>query len=100
MKKQPFLYLLALAWLSGTAYAEPTRTVEWYRNHPSERVAQLSACRDNPGELGKTPNCINAERAEAIAEAARTGVIHFRPLTAAEMKQRYKELQEGATFGR
>ena len=23
----------------------------------------LKACRDNPGELGKTPNCVNANEA-------------------------------------
>lgn len=43
---------------------EPTRTVEWYVAHPKDTETVLVACRNNPGELAATPNCINANKAK------------------------------------
>lgn len=68
-----------------TAAAEPTRTVSWYRAHPTERAALLAKCRNNPGDLAATPNCQNAEKADAIEETARTGRLQWRPLTKQEL---------------
>jgi len=45
--------------------AEETRTVEWYRA-PENKAAleiKLAECKNNPGELRNTPNCINARKA-------------------------------------
>lgn len=39
---------------------QPEKTVSWFIEHRSELQATLKACRDNPGALGKTPDCINA----------------------------------------
>lgn len=45
--------------------AEETRTVEWYLQPENKTIweAKLKECRNNPGELEKTPNCINARKA-------------------------------------
>ena len=42
---------------------EPVQTVEWYKTHEPERIAMATKCHDNPGQLEKTPNCINAQQA-------------------------------------
>lgn len=50
---------------SAGCNAEETRTVEWYLQ-PENKVAwqaKLEECRNNPGELEKTSNCINARQA-------------------------------------
>lgn len=39
---------------------QPAKTVSWFIEHRSELQATLKACRDNPGTLGKTPDCVNA----------------------------------------
>jgi len=38
----------------------PHRTVEYYRDHATEREAKLAECSNDPGALGKTPDCVNA----------------------------------------
>lgn len=45
--------------------AEETRTVEWYLQPENKKAweTKLEECRNNPGELEKTPNCINARKA-------------------------------------
>ena len=58
------LALVTLLPISG-CNAEETRTVEWYLKPENKAVweAKLEECKNNPGELGKTPNCINARKA-------------------------------------
>lgn len=75
-----------------TAIAEPTRTVDWYRQHPIERAALLKECRNNPGELGDTPNCTNAEKADML-EAAAVGRFRRKPMTYEEIQQGFEELR-------
>ena len=36
------------------------KTVGWFLDHRDELATALKECRDNPGTLGTTPNCINA----------------------------------------
>lgn len=57
--------LLAVSVLSACGSGEETRTVEWYLRPENKAVweAKLAECKNNPGELGKTPNCINARKA-------------------------------------
>lgn len=52
----------------------PPRTVSWYADNPKARAAMQLACIDDPGRLGSTPDCINAERAsvEVALRAARS----------------------------
>ncbi|MDQ8727533.1 EexN family lipoprotein [Bradyrhizobium sp. LHD-71] len=50
--------------VSGDASRQPTRTVAWFIDHRAELQAILGACRDNPGDLGRTTDCINANEAD------------------------------------
>ncbi len=42
---------------------DPVQTVVWYKAHEAERIAMATKCHNNPGQLDKTPNCINAQQA-------------------------------------
>lgn len=54
--------LLSLAF-TGCEKKEETKTVDWYMAPENKAAleAKLKECRNNPGELGNTPNCQNAE---------------------------------------
>ncbi len=46
---------------------EPThQTVEYYQANREVREARVAECVNDPGGLGKTPDCINAKRAAAL----------------------------------
>ena len=65
---------------------ELVRGVDWYKANKTERAAVLVECRNNPGELSKTPNCVNASRADSSATWAATGAgIKVAPLTAKQI---------------
>ena len=53
----------ALAGCNEADNSHPPKTVGWFFEHRDELAVTLKACRDNPGELAKTPNCINANEA-------------------------------------
>ncbi len=60
------LLIAAVAGLTGCNESDPnrqTKTVGWFFEHRDELQVTLKACRDNPGELAKTPNCVNAVEA-------------------------------------
>ena len=68
MKTMNSILVLLAATISLTGCNEsdasrPTKTVGWFFEHRDELSVALNACRDNPGELGKTPNCVNANEA-------------------------------------
>jgi hypothetical protein len=69
MKTMASILLLtaAVVSLAGCNEADTTnrqtKTVGWFFDHRDELQVTLKACRDNPGELGKTPNCVNANEA-------------------------------------
>ncbi len=57
---------------------EPPRashTVAWYLGHRAERTATVGRCSNDPGTLGKTPDCVNA-----LAAAARADIGSLRDL--------------------
>ena len=64
VKRTALLFAIAVA-LSGCDEVAKidTRTVGWFLDHRNELAVTLKACRDNPGDLGKTPNCVNANEA-------------------------------------
>lgn len=75
---------LALALAAGPAAAQGSpaaepRTVSWYADHPQARAQVQLACFDDPGRLGRDPDCINAQQASvevALREArSRTGTM-------------------------
>lgn len=64
------LGLLLALWSTGMGPAASAgegastrRTVTWFANNPHERARVQLACLDDPGRLGKTPDCINAHQA-------------------------------------
>lgn len=64
------LLTVAAAALTGCNDAkegEHVKTVGWFLDHRDELAMALRACRDNPGERGKTPDCINANEARKKA---------------------------------
>lgn len=92
MKKEVIMILasVALAGLTGCKEEETpeaVQSVEWYKEHPAERVVQLDKCKSDPGELALTPNCVNASRAqESTTWTARGGGIKkLAPLTAKDI---------------
>jgi hypothetical protein len=41
-------------------------TVDYYRSHAALRGEMLKQCANDPGDKGRTPDCINARAAENI----------------------------------
>lgn len=78
---QALLLLPLLLGMAGPAAAQatPPRVVTWYADHPQERARVQLACLDDPGRLGRDPDCINAHAASvevALREArSRTGTM-------------------------
>jgi hypothetical protein len=68
MKTMTSILLLTAAVVSVAGCNEAdtsrqTKTVGWFFEHRDELAVVLKACRDNPGERGNTPDCINANEA-------------------------------------
>ncbi len=60
----------ALAALGACSPGAQTHDKAYYAAHADERTRQLNACQNDPGHLGSTPNCVNAQAAEADTHAA------------------------------
>lgn len=43
--------------------SEEVRTKKWYEENKTALAEKVKECSNNPGELMKTPNCINAKAA-------------------------------------
>jgi hypothetical protein len=75
----PLALLLATAnpaILQAAEAPPPARTVTWFADHPKDRARVQLACLDDPGRLGRTPDCINAHQASvtvALREARQRG---------------------------
>lgn len=64
----PIVFSLVLSGVLGIGGCtqealDPVHTVSWYKAHEAERNAMATKCHNNPGQLDKTPNCINAQQA-------------------------------------
>ena len=64
-------YLAIGAALTVAACSSPPeppthQTVAFYRANKEARQAKVAECANDPGALGKTPDCINAKQAAAI----------------------------------
>ena len=55
--------VVSLAGCNEADTGRQTKNVGWFFDHRDELAAALKAWRDNPGELAKTPNCVNANEA-------------------------------------
>jgi outer membrane PBP1 activator LpoA protein len=63
MRVYAVLVMVASVVLAGCGKSEPTQSVAWYQEHSKEHQEKLAECKNNPGELMNTPNCINAGQA-------------------------------------
>ena len=54
--------VVSLAGCNEADTGRQTKTVGWLFDHRDELAVTLKACRDNPGELAKTPNYANEAR--------------------------------------
>ena len=67
MKTRPAIVLftvaVALTGCNGADKGQQAKTVSWFLDHRDELAATLTGCGDNPGELEKTPLCVNANEA-------------------------------------
>lgn len=72
MRIIPLAVALAFAvGLTGCTQPTPPHDKAYYIAHPDERTAAISACRGDPGGLGKTSNCVNAAAADGQVESGR-----------------------------
>lgn len=78
--KKLSIVLAIVAILSGCGESTPVQTVEWYKEHDAERRDMLTKCKNNPGELENSPNCINAQQAENEKAASRRGLSPLAPI--------------------
>lgn len=71
MKRVAALVMMAL--LAACSEPPPAMviTVSEFLADESLRADHIGKCRENPGELGQTPNCRNAEEAEGKARLER-----------------------------
>ncbi len=69
MHKSKFILIvvLSLAITACKGDISDVKSVEWFHNNPQERTQTLKECKNNPGELKETPNCINASQAESAS---------------------------------
>jgi hypothetical protein len=58
---------LAAAALAACSPAEPSHDKAYYAANAAERATKLAACQNDPGKLGATPDCVNAQAADADA---------------------------------
>ena len=65
----------ALLFAGCAREAGPVRTVAYFRAHPKTLQAVWQRCANDPGELAKTPDCVNARQAEVV-----NGIGSFRDL--------------------
>lgn len=59
---------------------EAVQTVTWFKEHQEERLATLVSCKENPGELDNSPNCVNAMQAENELDAEKSGGLKVKPI--------------------
>lgn len=70
MKK--IITLAGLVLLAGCSQpSAPTFTVEEFLADEALLAEHVEKCRNNPGELGQTPNCVNAAAADGKARLQR-----------------------------
>jgi len=57
--------LAGVAALAACSPAAPAHDKAYYAAHDAERTSQIAACKNDPGGLGATANCVNAQEADA-----------------------------------
>lgn len=70
-----FAVMIIVTSLVGCKESTPVQTVEWYITHDTERLAMIEKCKNNPGELELSANCLNAQAAADKKDLSRRGWI-------------------------
>jgi hypothetical protein len=60
------IVVTACAAVSCAPAPDHANTVTYYREHANEREAALKKCADDPGSLGRRPDCVNAREAARL----------------------------------
>jgi len=60
---------IASAALAACSPAAPTHDKAYFATHAADRASTLAGCQNDPGSLAGTPNCVNAQEADADAHA-------------------------------
>jgi hypothetical protein len=60
--------LVLVSVLAAGCVQKSAPTVEYFRAHREERVAQLARCANDPGSLATTPACVNAQQAADLEQ--------------------------------
>jgi len=55
--------LMALAGCKEDQPVEVDQTVDWYKTHDTELTEMVKKCKNSPGDIAGTTNCINAKSA-------------------------------------
>lgn len=71
MRRIAVLVMTALLAACSEPQQATVITVSEFLADESLRADHIGRCRENPGELGQTPNCRNAEEAEGKARLER-----------------------------
>lgn len=65
MKKFIIASIFASSVLTGCLEKdEEVKTVDYYKQNTAEMLTKVKECKDNPGALEHTPNCVNAGKAK------------------------------------
>jgi hypothetical protein len=68
-----FIFVLCTVFfLNGCEKKEEVRDVSYYQSNPDDRREKIKECRNNPGELSLTPNCLNASEADRLSKFGKT----------------------------
>jgi len=75
--KKMLSFLLVATVLSGCGDA--VQTVDWYKEHDTERNEMLKKCKNDVNLRDSDPNCQNAEQANIAKANARRGSVRLFP---------------------
>lgn len=88
MKYLTILLCSLAVWGCGQEAKEETRTVNYYVEQSEVRQQKILECKNNPGELMTTPNCINALAAEKKVNNPIGSYKEFSPETIKKIKEK------------
>ncbi len=56
--------MVAALALAACSPQEPPKTVAYYTANPTERDSVIARCKDNPGQMKDSPDCVNATESQ------------------------------------
>ena len=71
MRARAYIGVSGLLLVTACSQPAPLNEKAYYAAHADERASEIVGCRNDPGGIGKTPNCVNASSAAADVESSR-----------------------------